>query len=294
MANHKLYITDVYTNRTYKGKSVAVVKIDQEETEETMKNLAGELEQAETTFVRQLDKEIYEVRSFTPHKELAVSACASIASFWVLADQDFIEPLYKGEKEVLEISKSGRIQVFLDYDKYKIQGVRLILPYTEEARAQDLDGEGLDLLGLKEEDLGLGSRDLGPVEGLGIQGLNIPLRTHDLVKNLDYDKEALAAYLRDKPWGTLRVYSLEGEKILQKTLQIKEGVDEEKPLGLASASLLKYLYDLDLISGSQLEIIERHKENRLCRLQGQVLEETGGRVSLSGQAAISIEGVIRG
>lgn len=291
MTDYRMFITDAYTDKPYGGKSIGIVNADNDLTDKDMMAIAGELGQDETAFVWMEGRDSYKIRYFTPYKELEASGCGTIAVFWTLADQGFIRPLDEGTKSVYQESKAGNVEVSLAYEDGDIAEVRLVLPLVKEAKRLTLETDLLEALGLDIEDL---AQDIPVLEGLGITGVNVPVRDKETVIGLDIKKDDLAAYLASRSWGSVRVYALGGENIIQKTLTLDKEVDEEKPIGLSSASLLKYLHDKGHIDQDPINIVESHKEGRQCSFKGQVLEnKKDKKVYLAGTASISVEGVIK-
>lgn len=67
-----IYQVDVFTKKFFKGNPAAVCILDEEIEEETMKDIAAEMNLSETAFLLPLDtdKNIYSLRWFTPEVEV--------------------------------------------------------------------------------------------------------------------------------------------------------------------------------------------------------------------------------
>ena len=74
-----IYQVDAFAEKPFEGNPAAVCVLSEEEPAEWMQSVAGEMNLAETAFVRRLD-EGYELRWFTPVLEVALCGHATLAS----------------------------------------------------------------------------------------------------------------------------------------------------------------------------------------------------------------------
>ncbi|MCG6965748.1 MAG: PhzF family phenazine biosynthesis protein [Chromatiaceae bacterium] len=83
---HALYIVDVFAERRYAGNQLAVVVGSPQLCDETMQQLAAEMNFSETTFVTPAaeDDGAYRVRIFTPAREIAFAGHPILGTAWVL------------------------------------------------------------------------------------------------------------------------------------------------------------------------------------------------------------------
>lgn len=86
----KMYQVDAFTTELFKGNPAAVIVQDEWLDESRMQNIALENNLSETAFVKILDMENYEIRWFTPTKEVHFCGHATLASSFVLF-QDYTE-----------------------------------------------------------------------------------------------------------------------------------------------------------------------------------------------------------
>ena len=76
----KMYQVDAFTTALFKGNPAAVIVQDAWLDDHLMQNIALENNLSETTFVKVLDAENYEIRWFTPTKEVDFCGHATLAS----------------------------------------------------------------------------------------------------------------------------------------------------------------------------------------------------------------------
>ena len=81
----KMYQVDAFTTSLFKGNPAAVIVQDAWLDDHLMQNIALENNLSETAFVKVLDAENYEIRWFTPTKEVDFCGHATLASSFVLS-----------------------------------------------------------------------------------------------------------------------------------------------------------------------------------------------------------------
>lgn len=86
-----IYVVDAFTNSQFKGNSAAVVPLTEWLEPELMQNIAAENNLSETAFIKQVGKNQYEIRWFSPLTEIDFCGHATLASSLMLFDQLNVE-----------------------------------------------------------------------------------------------------------------------------------------------------------------------------------------------------------
>jgi len=101
----RLFTVDAFTDTPFKGNPAAVCVLDKPLNETQYVDIAQEMNLSETAFVN-LEAGIYQLRWFTPEREIDLCGHATLATAKVLFDK------YNIEKDVLEFStRSGILTV---------------------------------------------------------------------------------------------------------------------------------------------------------------------------------------
>jgi len=87
-----IYIVDAFTQELFKGNQAAVVPLDSWLPESVMQSIASENNLSETAFFVRNDAAVYEIRWFSPLKEIDFCGHATLASAYVIFN-------HLGEKE---------------------------------------------------------------------------------------------------------------------------------------------------------------------------------------------------
>lgn len=128
----KIYQVDAFTSKKFKGNPAAVCILEDDISDEVMKNIAREMNLSETAFVKPLEKDsvdncnLFSLRWFTPEIEVDLCGHATIATSKVLFDEFNIKEQYikyetksgvlKSKKEDEKISLDFPIDNPLDFN----------------------------------------------------------------------------------------------------------------------------------------------------------------------------------
>lgn len=107
----KIYQIDAFTNKVFTGNPAAVCPLDQWINDTMMQNIAQENNLAETAFIVK-EHDSYQIRWFTPTKEVDLCGHATLASAYVIFK-------YFGRKDdgIKFLSKSGPLYVCREGEK---------------------------------------------------------------------------------------------------------------------------------------------------------------------------------
>jgi len=83
-----MYQVDAFTQELFRGNPAAVLILDEWLVPEIMQQIAAENNLAETAFVKKIDQENYAIRWFTPTTEVDFCGHATLASAFVLFQND--------------------------------------------------------------------------------------------------------------------------------------------------------------------------------------------------------------
>jgi PhzF family phenazine biosynthesis protein len=101
----KIYQIDAFTNKVFTGNPAAVCPLDQWIDDTIMQNIAQENNLAETAFIVQ-EQDSYQIRWFTPTKEVDLCGHATLASAYVIFNY-----LNLKNNSIKFLSKSGPLYV---------------------------------------------------------------------------------------------------------------------------------------------------------------------------------------
>lgn len=294
--NYQFYLTDAFTDQAFGGNPAGLVLIKDPIKDIEMQKIASEVKQSETAFIYRLDKEIYQVRFFTPLEEVDLCGHATIAAFWTKAKNGYIDPIEKGRKTINQYTKAGILPVYLDYEDYEIKKVVMAQPRAEFfgtfTRLEDL----AMALGISKDDLGIDGYDLEfPIVSTGIKDLMIPVKNRDVLASIEADFEAMKDLSKEEGFYSYHVYTTENyfKEVYQRNFCPILGINEESATGTSTGALLAYLDGKNLLDQRKILAYQGIEMGRASQIYGSI-EEIEGKdtILVGGQARILVEGVI--
>lgn len=209
----KLYQIDAFANKIFEGNPAAVCPLDEWLDDDLMQNLAMENNLAETAFfVKNADT--YDLRWFTPTKEVNLCGHATLASAYVLFN--FLG--YEKEKIVFD-TKSGQLSVEkldslmkMDFPvqiPVKCETPQLIVDAFNEIPLEVLKGEDYIVVYKDGTDLSKFTPNLEVLKKLDLRGVCITTRdkSYDFVSRffapnygIDEDSVTGSAYTQLTPY----------------------------------------------------------------------------------------------
>lgn len=139
----KIYQIDAFTNEIFKGNSAGVIILDEWLNENTMQAIATENNLSETAFSKKCGDCTYEIRWFSPLKEIDFCGHATLATAFVL----FKECLFK---EVTFLAKAvGKLKVKQLPDNY----IEMTFPNRKPKKVDFIPEELVKGLSIKPYDV---------------------------------------------------------------------------------------------------------------------------------------------
>lgn len=167
------YIVDVFAEQKYAGNQLAVFKNAESLSDNKMQTIAKEMNYSETTFIVSEDKTGYNVRIFTPEKEVPFAGHPILGTAFIIQKELIKEHV----KEIMLNVKVGQIPVSFVYD----EDTALWMKQNPPQFFQVFDpGVISPVLSLDEKDID----DTFPIEEVstGLPFIIVPLKSLDAVK----------------------------------------------------------------------------------------------------------------
>lgn len=296
MNNYTFYLTDAFTNTPLQGNPAGVVLSDDHLKTEDMQKIAEELKQSETAFIKRLDKDIYEVRFFTPVEEVDLCGHATIATFWVKGAKGYIESIENGRKIIIQHTKAGALPVYLDYRNNELQKVTMEQPEVQYfGNCKNID-KLVQALGIKQEDIGIEGCEL-PLEyvSTGIKDLMIPVKSKEILNNIQPNFALMEELSKEENFYSYHVFTGEFPllEVYQRNFCPILGIDEESATGTSTGALLAYLDKAGVLKKKSIVANQGIEMGRPSVIYASIEEIDGKeKILVGGQATTFIEGVL--
>ncbi len=119
------FVVDAFTNKPFAGNPAAVCVLNEEKSDAWMQAVAAEFNLSETAFLLQRDSDLWDLRWFTPTREVNLCGHATLASAHVLANELLIpRTTYRFATRSGELRASSLADGFqLDFPRINVQAL---------------------------------------------------------------------------------------------------------------------------------------------------------------------------
>ena len=258
----KINVIDAFTDSCFKGNPAAVIITENWLSAELMQAIAIENNLSETAFVKQIDKQNYEIRWFSPITEIDFCGHATLAAAFVIFAKD------QGLKAINFFAKAvGNLAVTETNTGY----IQMSFPNKQPQAVEDIPSALLNGLSIKPVDVLLNDQAYFVVYEQESDVLTVEQNTELLKQLAPYD---------------VVVTAKSGEyDFISRYFWPANGGDEDPVTGSIHAGLAPYWAD----KLNKTELVAYQASHRggkiICRIEGD-------KVYISGKAVQYLEGVI--
>jgi len=283
---HPFHIVDVFAERPYAGNQLAVVTHADDLSDETMQQIATEMNFSETTFVYTAPERDggHRVRIFTPAREIAFAGHPILGTAWVIREQ--IAP---GTSAPVRLNLAvGQVPVTFELAADEPETAWFQAPQVTPGATCDREPVAT-ALGISPDDIDTAS----PIQQMtaGISAMIVPLRSLDALRRCKLDLDAFTPLARQGFPSLVYLFCRETHHacndLCVRFFFEAHGVREDPATGNGAAFLGAYLLEHPILPGPSLSLrIEQGYEmNRpsLVKLRAGTSDGTpeisvGGRV----------------
>ncbi|MCH8156455.1 MAG: PhzF family phenazine biosynthesis protein [Nitrospinae bacterium] len=291
---YKFYQVDVFTSTPLGGNPLAVfVEADGLDTE-TLQKVAREMNLSETTFVLSASDADFEVRIFTPEKELPFAGHPTIGTAHILRQIGKIPD----EQNLIRLKmKVGVIPVHVEAN-----GERLFMEHPQPEFGPILDSvaDAAHALGLPSS--AIDTRWPCQVVSTGFPALFVPLTTLDSARNIKVNIGKLEEVLEALGTDMVYVFTLEtvhsGFTLHSRAFAPGIGIPEDPATGSASGAMGAYAAEYDVIAKEKLRDIKIEQGYEMGRPSSIYVEveQAGGEIKsirVGGESVTVVEGQLK-
>ncbi|MBU6134749.1 PhzF family phenazine biosynthesis protein [Clostridium tertium] len=269
----KIYQVDAFTSESFKGNPAAVCILEDDISDELMKNIAQEMNLSETAFVKHLKNSnigkgnLFSLRWFTPEVEVDLCGHATIATSKVLFDEFNIKEQY-----IKYETKSGLLT-----SKKKDEKISLDFP-IDKALDFNLTQDILDAMGIRSYSKA--------IIGEKTRKLVIEVKDKENIINLKPNFEILKSLKFKSDVKGIGVTCRGNEKydFISRYFNPWAGINEDPVTGSVHTLLANYWSN----KLNKMDMNAYQASNRSGEISLKLLEND--RVRLSGEAVIVLRG----
>lgn len=288
----KIFQVDAFSTETFGGNPAGVVPDSRGLTEKDMLLIAREMNLSETAFVEKIEEDYFQVRFFTPTEEVDLCGHATIGTFYIFAEKEYITPIDNGMKKIYQNTKAGKLPVYISYINGKVDKVSMEQAKPKSyGNVKKLD-EIVKSLGLKMNDIGIEGLELEPeIISTGLKDIILPVKSKEILDSILVDNEYLAKLsIANDVVGVHAFYmpDIEGTKVFTRNFAPGVGIDEESATGTSNGALIYLLKSKDILKGKKLTAYQGELMERPSEIECEIAEDN--TVLVGGSAKLVIEG----
>lgn len=283
----KLYVVDAFSERVFGGNQAGVVLLDDSEDfpeSKLMINIAAELKHSETAFVKPLqDGHSFDIKYYTPNKEVELCGHATVSVFTVLRDENIIKT---GEYTAKTLAGDLNVKVEENIIWLQMAEGKLIKELTEEESKEVYNAYGISMTD-KEDGIPCVIADTG------LSDILLPVKSREALNNAKQNKEEVIRISKKYNAAGVFMFYLSYDKDLTaytRSFAPLYAIDEECATGTATGALTYYLSKLDMINNDTQKFIQGEAMNRPSVILSRIDNE--GNIYVGGSGIISIYGKI--
>ena len=287
------YLVSAFSDRAFMGNSTGVVIDDGRLTDLEMKNIAEDINQSVVVFVKELDRDRYLTRFFTPEGEINLCGHATIATFYALAENEYIKSQDNGIKHIIQHTKIGKIPVELEYRNFKIQNVNMNLDIKLREKYQATEGV-LRALNLDSNAIGLTIKENLNMEKIstGTCDILVPVKNEEVLSSIVLNKEEAIRISKEENIISIHAFTTkDGKEVKQRTFSPIIGADEEFGSGTSTAATMHYLKANEIGQSDSIVAIQGDYIGRISKVLTSI-GKSDDKIRVGGRAYVFMNGVI--
>lgn len=294
MQYFNMYIANAFTNKAFNGNATGIVISGNRMNYEEMQNIAKDLNQSVTVFVNRLDIGVYSTKFFTPHREIKLCGHATIATFFAISENEYIQPIEDGTINIIQHTQLGKIPVEIDYEHSKVKDVFMNLTAKELDR-EISDEDILAAIGINKENLGLNGAYIEPKKiSTGGSDIVIPVQSVEILENLKLDYDLIKKLSEEEDIISFQVFTIEENgkeaKVRQRTFSPSIDVKEEAGSGTSTGATLYYINKFVSEETTKIHSVQGVEMDRKSCLCASIMPN--GKIRVGGRAFVFMNGVL--
>lgn len=287
-----MYQANAFTDKLFEGSPIGIVPDAKKLKEEDMKNIVKLTNLNKIAFIIQ-DEECYNLRFFNSEEEMNSCDCATVASFYALAERGYIDRIEDGVVRAYECTEMGKRPIDIYFKDWEVDRVELCeqKPVTV---CEDVDIDVLSsLLNIKSEDIGLINLNAKPEIMLkGSRDMIVPIKTNEVLEGIVIDVEKIKSNPITRDIDKLYAFSIDSEEIIN-YISFEFTVKENCVYDDITSALIYYIKKNKLLNKENFMYKDKSLKHKHNYMRCEIIENKDGYpIKIGGRATIYLEGVV--
>lgn len=229
------YEVSAFTRNNEGGNLAGIVILEDLISDENMQQIAYKLGYSETAFIEVFEKNIFNIRFFTPEMEIDLCGHATIASFHLLKEKGYID-----KEEAFQYTRSGKLKVICKED--------FLMETSQSKVLEDVSKEiAAQILNIDKQDI----TNIPKIVEVGVADVMVVVKDYETLQSIKVDKLKMINFSNEHNVTGFHVATIEKGKFYVRNFAPAVGIDEESATGTANGSMYVYLETKGYIKGDE-------------------------------------------
>lgn len=288
-----MYQANAFTDKLFEGSPIGIVPDAKDLSEENMKRIVKITNLDKIAFAISKEEYCYDLRFFNSEEEIVFCDCATVATFYALADRGYLKGVEEGCVRAYQITKIGKKPIDIYFKDWKVDRVE-ICEQKPVVISNNLNLSELSTaLNIKESDICIVDSDVKPeVMRKDLREMIIPVRSSEVLDRIvvDIDKMKYNPIMKDI--DKLFIFCIDQDGVINYVcfeFRVKESCASEQ----TTSSLMYYIKKNKLVDKNNFIYKNKSHRSKQNYMHCEIIENKDDfPVKIGGRASIYLEGVV--
>lgn len=288
-----MYQANAFTDKLFEGSPIGIVPDASRLTEENMKRIVKITNLDKIAFITEKEDSCFNLKFFNAAEEIVFCDCATVASFYALAERGYIKGIEEGAVRVYQCTIGGKKPIDIYFKDWQVDRVELC-EQKPIVLDEKVDLEGLsELLNIDIEDLGILNHSVMPeIMFKNIKEIIIPVKTCEALDKLVIDLDQIRSSQVMKEINKLYIFSIDKDEVINyrcfESILTESCGNED-----TNAALIYYIKKNKLLNKDHFIYRDKSIKSKQSYMHCEILENKDGfPIKIGGRASIYLEGVV--
>ena len=288
-----MYQANAFTDKLFEGSPIGIVPDAKDLSEENMKRIVKVTNLDKIAFAISKEEYCYDLRFFNSEEEIVFCDCATVATFYALADRGYLKGVEEGCVRAYQHTAIGNKPIDIYFKDWKVDRVELC-EQKHVVISDDLNlAELSTALNIKESDIGILESDIKPeIMRKDLREMIIPIKSTKALDNIVIDIDRMKANPIMKDIDKLFIFAVDQNEVVNYMcfeFQEKESCASEE----STSPLVYFIKKNKLLNKDHFIYKNKSRRSKYNYMHCEIKENKDDfPVKISGRASIYLEGVV--
>lgn len=288
-----MYQANAFTDKLFEGSPIGIVPDARNLTKEDMKRIVKITNLEKIAFITAGENDCYNLRFFNSQEEIVFCDCATVASFYALAERGYIKGVENGSVRVYECTEINKKPIDIYFKDWEVDRVELCeqkpIVISDDLNIDELSS----LLKIDSSQIGISGFDArAEITQKGLKSLIIPVKTSEIIDKISIDIKEMKSNPILEGIDKLYIFAIDQMDIIN-YVSFRFGTKENCVNEDTTSDLIYYIKKNKLLIKDHFIYKNKSLKNNYNYMQCKIVENKDGfPIKIGGRASIYLEGVV--